>query len=188
MIMLALILNRNLGRLLFVSFLLSCGTIAMAQRIAIKTNTLYWATLSPNVEAEFRLSRHFTLDLGTTANFSTKIDDNNLKFLQVAPELRYWFSRPMARHYVGLTTFAANYNLKMGNTCYDGDAVAAGFTYGFDWVISRRWNIETSVGAGLLKYRCFEYVDGDVKPLSPNTDKTILAPLKLGVSISYLLF
>lgn len=108
--MLALILNRNLGRLLFVSFLLSCGTIAMAQRIALKTNTLYWATLSPNIEAEFRLSRHFTLDLGTTANFSTKIDDNNLKFLQVAPELRYWFSRPMARHYVGLTTFAVNYN------------------------------------------------------------------------------
>ena len=78
--MLVSIVNRNLGKILFVLSLLSCGTIAMAQRIALKTNTLYWATLSPNVEAEFRLSRHFTLDLGATANFSTKIDDNKLKF------------------------------------------------------------------------------------------------------------
>ena len=182
------LLNKRLGKLIIFSLLLSYCSAAMAQRIALKTNALYWATLSPNIGAEFRLSRHYTLDLSVAGNFSSTIGNNNLKFQQVAPELRYWFSRPMARHFVGLTTFAANYNLRMGDNKYDGDAFAAGLTYGFDWVISRRWNIETTLGAGVVKYRCFDYPVGGVKPLSPNKDKTVFAPIKAGITVSYLLY
>ncbi|WP_321438086.1 DUF3575 domain-containing protein [uncultured Bacteroides sp.] len=186
--MTAISLHRNLGKLVLFSLLLLGSSAAMAQRIALKTNALYWATLSPNIDGEFRLSRHVTLDLGVAGNFSTTVKDNTFKFQQVSPEVRYWFSRPMARHFVGLTGFAANYNFKFNDTKYDGDALAAGLTYGFDWVLSRRCNLETTVGAGMLKYRCFDYPVDGVKPLSPNKDKTIFAPLKLGVSFSYLLF
>jgi hypothetical protein len=180
-------LKRNLGRLTFFSFILLCCQAALAQRIALKTNSLYWATLSPNIDAELRLSGHYTLDLGMAGNFTTR-DNRQLKFVQASPELRYWFSRPMARHFVGLTAFAANYSFKLNEHNYNGDAFAAGLTYGFDWVISRRWNIEATLGAGLVKYRCFDYPVDGVKPLSPNRDKTVFAPVKAGISVSYLLY
>ncbi len=179
--------HRNLGKLILFVVLLSYGSTGMAQRIAIKTNGLYWLTLSPNIGGEFRLSRHYSLDLSVAGNFMSS-DSYRLNFFQVAPELRYWFSRPMSRHYIGLTSFAGNYNFNFNHQKYTGDAVAAGLTYGFDWVISRRWNIETSLGIGLLKYRCFDYPEGSIRPESPNKDKTMFAPIKAGVSISYLLY
>ena len=180
-------LNGSLGKLVFFFLLLPCCSTVMAQRIALKTNSLYWATMSPNIGAELRLSGHYTLDLSVAGNFKSS-DNRQLQFVQASPELRYWFSRPMARHFIGLTGFAANYNLKLNDNIYTGDAFAAGLTYGFDWVISHRWNIETILGAGVLKYHCFDYPVDGVKPLSPNKDKTIFAPIKAGISVSYLLY
>jgi|WetSurMetagenome_2_1015567.scaffolds.fasta_scaffold222456_2 hypothetical protein len=183
-----LLINKDrFGKLILFVLLLSCYSTGMAQRIALKTNALYWATLSPNIEGEFRLSRHYTLDLGVMGNDMSK-GRYRLKFVQAAPEVRYWFSRPMSRHYIGLTTFVASYDLKIKDTNYKGDAIAAGLTYGFDWVISRRCNIETSLGAGLVRYRCFDYSVGDVRPSSPNKNKTVFAPMKVGLSFSYLLY
>jgi len=180
-------LNRSFSKLILFFLLLSCYSTGMAQKIALKTNVLYWGTLSPNIEGEFRLSRHYTLDIGVMGNSLSK-NSYRLKFVQVAPELRYWFSRPMSRHYIGLTSFAANYDFKFKNKNYYGDAIAAGLTYGFDWVVSKRWNIETSLGAGLVRYRCFDYPVGNVRPLSPNKNKTVFAPIKVGVTFSYLLY
>ena len=34
-----------------------------AQRVAVKTNALYWLTASPNLGVEFRMSRHFSLNI-----------------------------------------------------------------------------------------------------------------------------
>lgn len=181
------IINKNAGKAILLFLLLSGSTTVVAQRIALKTNALYWATLSPNLGGEFRLSRHFTLDMSLAGNFTSK-EKYKLQFQQIAPELRYWMSRPMARHFVGFTSSFTNYNFKFNDNYYDGDAFAAGLVYGFNWVIGRRWNIETSLGAGLLKYRCFDYPVGTEKPLSPNNDKVIWAPIKVGVSISYVLF
>ena len=48
--------------------LLCCGVHVYAQRVAVKTNTLGWLTASPNVEAEFVLGRHISLNMGVAAN------------------------------------------------------------------------------------------------------------------------
>lgn len=45
-----------------------------AQRVAVKTNALYWAASTPNLGAEFRVNRHvtFNFEAPTTASrFST---------------------------------------------------------------------------------------------------------------------
>ena len=42
-----------------------CNT-ASAQRIALKTNALYWATASPNIGLELRINRHITFDFDAT--------------------------------------------------------------------------------------------------------------------------
>ena len=61
-----------------------------AQRVGIKTNLLYWATLSPNIGTEFRLSRHFTVNLEAAGN-PFKFGDHQLHFASFKPEVRSWF-------------------------------------------------------------------------------------------------
>lgn len=47
--------------------LLCCGVHVHAQRVAVKTNALGWLTASPNVEAEFVLGSHVSLNMGIAA-------------------------------------------------------------------------------------------------------------------------
>lgn len=160
---------------------------ARAQRVSFKTNALYWGTLSPNAGVEFRLSRHFTLNLEGAVNpFSVK--DYQLHAANFTPEVRYWFSaRPQAGHFVGLMGFGGIYSMKWDNTFHVGDALGAGVTYGYSFVLSRRWSLETTIGLGMLHVREKKYAEGQPEPQEINNTKTIPAPLKAGVTFTYIL-
>ena len=75
-----------------------------AQRVALKSNLIDWATLSPNLAVEMRLNQRLTLDISAAANpFSFTIADMKATHFRFQPELRYWFNRPMARHFMGIS-------------------------------------------------------------------------------------
>ena len=46
-----------------VIFILAFAGTASAQKVAVKTNALYWATTTPNVGMEFALSDRWTLEV-----------------------------------------------------------------------------------------------------------------------------
>lgn len=169
--------------LFFILWSISSG---YAQRMAIKTNTLGWLTASPNIEGEFVLSNHFTLGMSVAAN-PVRTDKLKTTFTHFQPEVRYWINRPMVSHFIGLTAFANNFNMRFDEVNHKGDAFAAGLTYGYAWILSPHWNIEATLGVGVLHYRQFKYDEGTAKPTSVNDRRTMLAPIKLGVSFAYIL-
>ena len=142
--------------------LLCCGVHVHAQRVAVKTNALGWLTASPNVEAEFVLGSHVSLNMGIAAN---PISTDNFKttFTHFQPEVRYWLNRPMVSHFLGITAFVNNF------------------------VLGDHWNIEATAGVGVLRYRQFKYDKGTPKPGAVNDSKTTIAPVKLGVSFVYII-
>lgn len=159
-----------------------------AQRIAVKTNALYWAALSPNAGVEVTLSRHFTLNL--EADFSPFGRGGNvgLRHVSFVPEVRYWFGgRPQTRHFIGASGMGTIYDLRFGNTRHDGDALGGGFTYGYSLVLNRRWSIEGTVGLGLLHRSEKHYAVGTPAPDSPNRTGFVFAPVKLGLSAVYII-
>lgn len=166
--------------------LLCCGVHVHAQRMAVKTNTLGWLTASPNVEAEFVLGRHISLNMGVAAN---PISTDNFKttFTHFQPEVCYWLNRPMVSHFLGVTAFANNFNMLVKDVHHKGDALAVGLTYGYAWVLNDHWNIEATAGIGVMRYRQFKYDKGAPKPDAANDSKTTLAPVKLGVSFVYII-
>ena len=181
-------LNSYVQQITLLIFLI-CGSfsaVTMAQRVAVRTNLLEWATISPNIGAEFAIAPHWSIDFGISGNCgnptSYKIDN-----VKVQPELRYWFGRPMARHFLGLTAFYSSYDACFKNKKRYGDAGAAGITYGYDFVLGKRWNLEATVGIGVLRYRQFGYAVEDPKPGNINERGWVLAPVKLGVTISYII-
>ncbi|MEG2157732.1 MAG: DUF3575 domain-containing protein [Bacteroidaceae bacterium] len=161
-------------------------TFVHAQRVAFKTNALYWATLSPNIGAELRLSQHFTVGMGLVGNVC-KIGSYKPQFIGAEGEVRYWFSRPMARHFVGAMVALESHDMQLKNTNHYGDALAGGFTYGYAMPMGKRWNLEGSIGLGLVHLRDYKWSVGSLKPVSANNSKTTLAPMKASISIAYIL-
>lgn len=155
----------------------------VAQRIAVKTNGLYDLTLSPSVGLELRALRRTTLNLEFTASVLTKnpvMLGNGLRHVQFAPEVRWWLDgHPMQHHFLGVMGVGALYNFRWNDTDHDGDAAGLGMTYGYDWMLSRHWNLEATAGFGMLWIRDNDHT-GTVSRFRP-------APLKLGLSISYII-
>lgn len=163
--------------------ILSAGS-CWAQRIALKTNLLYWAALTPNVELEARLTPKLTVDV-SVAGSVTSIKDYKLHFAGVEPELRYWLERPMARHFVGIAGLFTNYHFQFEEKRHHGDAVGAGCVYGYAFVLSRRWNLETSVGVGMVHFREKNY--RNEQPEKANHTGWAIVPMRVGVTLSYIL-
>lgn len=169
--------------------LLTTAVTARAQRVNVKTNALYWAAATPNVGVEFRLNRHVTLNLeGLCHRFKGgKFDTKGLAF---TPEARYWFSaRPQAGHFVGIMGVAANYDLGIKNKRHDGDAFGGGFTYGYSFVLSRYWSLETTLGVGAVyrQEKCSKSEAEHDALSEPNVKKVNFAPLKAGVTFVYII-
>lgn len=164
-----------------------CNPVS-AQRIALKTNALYWATASPNIGLELRINRHITFDFDATYN-NIAIGKYDSQVRMFTPEMRYWFSaRPQAGHFVGLTGIAANYSLLINNKDHDGDILGGGLTYGYSFVLGKRWSLETTIGGGLVYRHELEYcLDSDYRPERANIKKYQLFPLKAGISFVYII-
>ncbi len=164
-----------------------CIPTVSAQKVVLKSNLLYWGTLSPNLGTELRLSRHFTLNLEAAAN-PFEFGDKKLQMLTFTPEVRYWFAaRPQAHYFVGAMVLGSIYDIHYKDITHKGDALGAGLTFGYSFVLSKRLSLEATIGGGLLHYREIKNHDGQPMSVLPNNKKTILAPLKAGLTLAYIL-
>ncbi len=165
-----------------------CAESAFAQRIGLKTNALYLAAMSPNIGAEFRINRHVTLNFEAMGSL-LKVGKIDTKMLAFSPEARYWFSaRPQAGHFMGLMAIASNYDLLLDDTRHKGDSWGGGLTYGYSFVLGRRWSLETTIGVGAVRVNEKKFIDEtEEEPEHANNTKWTLAPLKAGVTFVYLL-
>lgn len=159
---------------------------ASAQRVALKTNALEYLILSPNLTMEARLSRKMSLQVGIAGNpIKSPIADYEFSNFRVEPELRYWFNRPMAKHFVALSTTAGKYSLQLKDRFISGDVIAAGFSYGYALVLARHWNVEFELGVGVGSFKGYDYKGKDNKPDAKNMSKVLPVPIRAAVSFAY---
>lgn len=172
--------------LLFLFFILLNNPDLQAQRVALKTNLTDWMTASPNLSAEFTINNRLSVDLSATATPFKYKPDFYFRHIRLQPELRYWLASPLTRHYVGIMAFYSTYDVGYKKRGYFGDSYAAGLTYGYDWILSRRWNLELSAGLGAIRYQLARYTPGTAHP-KPNDKGWVVAPVKLGITFVYIL-
>lgn len=187
-------------------FLLILGWIypASAQKIAVKTNLLQWATTTPNLGAEVALSRRTTVELSWAYNPWTFSDNRKLQHWKLQPEFRFWFWEPFNGHFLGLNAVYSEFNAggikllpKLADYRYEGKLYGGGLTYGYQWMLSNRWVLEASLGAGYQHIRYHQYqcrtcglpTGADGKPLgeSPLQTKRYFGVTKAAVSLIYII-
>lgn len=160
--------------------------MAKAQDVAVKTNGLYWLTTTPNIGAEFALSRKVTLEVAGAYNPWTFSDDKKMRFWLAQPELKYWLCEKFEGHFLGVHLHGAQYFGGFSDKRYDGYLAGGGITYGYDWILSPHWNLEAAIGIG---YAHLWYKESDRIPCIKEytkEHKNYFGPTKLALSIVYI--
>lgn len=159
----------------------------MAQRLALKTNALDYVALSPNLAFEARLSRTLSLQLGVGGcPVNGSLGDIRLTNFKIEPELRYWFNRPMARHFMAVSLGAYDFSYRWKNKYFIGDAVSAGLSYGYALVLSKHWNMEAEVGVGIATVRAKKYDSPENATEGCNYRKFVPVPVRFALNFSYI--
>ena len=157
-----------------------------AQDVAIKTNSLYWLTTTPNLGAEFALSKKLTLEVAGAYNPWTFKDDKKMRFWLVQPEIKYWLCEKFNGSFFGIHAHGAQYYGGFSSKRYDGYLAGVGLTYGYDWILSPHWNIEAAIGVG---YAHLWYKESERVPCASCAEKktkNYFGPTKVAVSLIYI--
>lgn len=143
---------------------------SLAQSWGMKTNFLLWATTTPNVGLEFKMGEKWSLDLSGNYNPFTFKENSKLKHWAAFPEVRWWTCEAFNGHFLGLHLVGGEFNIgginvpleyfkSLKEYRYQGWVVGGGLTYGYQWPIAKRWNLEFSLSAGYAhffyeKFKC----------------------------------
>nr|WP_288895515.1 DUF3575 domain-containing protein [uncultured Alistipes sp.] len=102
---------------------------------------------------------------------------------------RYWFYESFVGHFLGQHLTYVGYDLGSRTKRYKGNAYGLGVSYGYAWMLSKRWNIALEAGIGLFHTedtrRDPTVSDWEDEYIYHNRRWT-LAPTKLEVSFSYI--
>lgn len=171
------------------------------QDVAVKSNILYDAILTPNIGVEVGLAPKWTLDVSGQINFWS-IKGHRWKQAVAQPEARYWLCRRFAGHFFGAHALGGSYNYgnidlpfsflgtdfrELKDHRHQGWLVGAGVAYGYSWILDRHWNFEAELGIGWIYtnydvYRCADCG----KKIKPNQHHNYFGLTKAALNIIYL--
>lgn len=172
--------------------------------LAAKTNMLYDALTVPNVGAEIYVGHNFTV--GAQWMYSWWSSDRRHRYWRIYGgdvTARYWLGRaaeakPLTGHHVGVYGGVFTFDFEWGGKAYMGGRpghslwnrcmVNAGIEYGYSLPVSRRLNIDFTIGVG--------YIGGIVEKFTPadgyyiwesTTRQTWIGPTKAEISLVWLI-
>lgn len=185
---------------LSIILLISCTCPVIAQQVALKTNLLYDATTTPNIGMEIGIDKKHTIQAFYGLNpwkFGHGEDQKFVKHWVVNPEFRYWFCHRFNGSFVGIHAFGGQYNAygvkppfgwwdELEKYRHEGWFVGGGVAYGYQWVLSRHWNFEASVGVGAAYIYYDKYNCEVCGPKIDDGNKIYIGPTKLALSLLYM--
>lgn len=195
-------------KLKLLSLIIAATALSANSQVAIKTNLLYDATTTPNLGVEVGIARQQTLQLFyglNTWKFDSSHGRRQARHWLLMPEWRRWFCSRFNGHFIGIHLMGGEFNVanvdlpipgfffkgdnlrkEVRDLRYQGTFAGAGLTYGYQWILSRHWNVEAEIGLGYNhvwydKYPCYEC---GAKIASGQTNYAGIT--KLGISLLYI--
>ncbi len=157
----------NIYKGIVTALLLMCiSHVAGAQNWAVSTNALGWLSLGTiNAEGSVSVHKHITLNAGFTANpwqmnTPTYVNLRNRQYGGYFGA-KYWPWHVYSEWWVGAKVQYKNFEQLglMSPNLMQGDAVGAGLSGGYTFLISNHFNIDIGMGlwgGRLVRYREFD--------------------------------
>lgn len=175
--------------------LLLCSPL-YAQKAALKTNLLYDATATPNLGLEFALAPRWTLAFSAGINPFAFNNNRKWKHWLTEGEVRYWLCERFYGHFFGLHVGGGEFNVgrvsfpwpKLDKTYrYEGWAALVGASYGYSWVLGKRWNLEATIGFGIMHADYKRFDCPHCGEYEGKSKETFFSPTRAGVSLIYMI-
>lgn len=163
--------NRRIWAVLTFVMVMLSSTTCRAQELALKTNLLYDAMTTPNIGVEIGLGRKTTGQVFYGYNPWTFSGEGpsakKAKHWVVMPEVRWWSCSKMNGWFFGIHGMGGQFNAanvklpstgvffggpdiikSVRNDRVEGKFLGGGVTVGYQWILSRHFNLEAELGAG----------------------------------------
>ena len=199
----------NILKVMLLLTVMLCGIQSVkAQKVGVKTNLLYDATSTVNLGIEFGIARKWTLDISGSYNPWSFSENRKMKLWLVQPEARWWMCQKFSGHFLGIHAqggefnfggmlpwgfksgkmFGAIENKNIRDHRYEGWLAGGGVSYGYHWILGKRWGLEATIGLGYAymkydKFLCEKCGD----KLTNGQVKHYFGPTKAGITLIYLL-
>ena len=175
------------------------GDGAPLPRMALRTNLLYDATLSPNVGMDLRVDSVWTVGLlaGVNAWDIDKAENKKWRHMLFSLRARHYNDSVFHKGYFEGDLIYSHYNV--GNTKIpfglysatknrrlQGDLVALGGKYGYSWILARDWRIEAEAGVAVGYAWYKEYDCPHCGTFLGDGCRIFLLP-QLGINIVYII-
>lgn len=160
-------------------------------KIAAKTNLLFDAALVANLGVEITPWTHWSLDIPIWYSPYDLSATRKIRLLSVQPEIRWWPGEALSRHFIGLHTHIAGFNIAVNShTRYqDPNHALWGLGLSYGYVIpfgkSGRWGLEFNIGAGFARYQYDAYRNWDNGPRFKSGSDCYWGITRVGVTLSY---
>lgn len=156
-------------------------------RFAVKTNTLFYAILMPNIEFEYLINDHWSVSLeGDIAWWGSYKKEKSYRVAIADAEVRRWIKprSPWHGFYVGLIAGGGYYDLENNNKGQYGHGFFAGPSVGYMWTLRRHLSLEAEVGFGYAFIHNKEYHPFEGHHVYDRTkDIHYYGPIKLKLSL-----
>ena len=152
--------------------------------ILLHANLLRWATLTPSLGVEWRVSPSWGILVnGSWTSWSWNGKKRRYALWEVMPEVRYYMSKEK-RGYIGAMYKAGGFNYKLSATGRQGDLMGGGVTGGYRLRLSDALSLDFSVALGYLHadYEKYKVIDG-VRVRSGKDTKNWWGPVGAGVTL-----
>lgn len=162
--------------------------------LAIKTNLVYAAAITPNLALEFLFKDIYSLELSATYNIWDLEDNKKWKNLQLMAEMRFWVKDNTKGHFLGAHLGFVKYNFGAISLPYyteafyyryDGWSAGIGIAYGYKFNIYKNWSFEATAGIGVVYSDYDKYLHPVCGAYWGSYSSILLMPTKLGLSLIY---
>ena len=163
---------------------------------SVKTNLPHLLTATPNVGVEYAFAQNYSVELSGGVNPFKFGDDAQLKHWIIWPEVRYWLKETYNGHFFGVHGLAGEFNVggvklpfkrlePLENRRYDGKAIGAGVSYGYQWIIGNNLVLEVTAGLGAARLKYESYNLGEDGAKLGEGEKNYFGPTKGAIAIGY---
>ena len=184
-----------------VLFALGVQEMRAQNDLALKTNLLHDATASFNLAAEYAMAPKWTIQLeGSIRIFDAY--NVTLDHYLIRPEVRRWFCEDfngwfLSAYMMGgkasvgrlwdLSQIYSRFPNLKNFLLKDATLASLGFGGGYDWILSRHWNLECALSLGYMFVKGDEYdVNYLSTPLLEGSIFDYFGPTGFSLSIVYL--
>ena len=157
--------------------------------LSLRANLLRWATLTPDLGMEWRISPSVGIMVnGSWTSWTWNDTARRYALWEVMPEVRWYLGEKKA-WYVGAMFKAGQFNYKFSGTGRQGDLLGGGITGGYQLKLNKALALDFTLGLGYLNADTERYdvIDG-VRVRSGNETKHWIGPINAGVTLVWKIF